>query len=105
VNISPFINNLPFGQDTTCFTSKDASGSTSQACNIVELCELASQEQQMIEIVAPMTMKRRMLPFSSYVEIVQRSRYVTLWSVVYILSHFHTFFTGPGNGSNVLLYR
>lgn len=37
VNISPFINNLPFGQSTNCFTTADASGSTSQATNIIEV--------------------------------------------------------------------
>jgi hypothetical protein len=37
VDISTFINNLPFGKDTTCFTTPDASGSTSQATNIVEV--------------------------------------------------------------------
>lgn len=30
VDISPFISNLPFGRDTTCFRTPDASGSTSQ---------------------------------------------------------------------------
>lgn len=37
VNISPFINNLPFGQGTASFTTADASGSTSQATNIMEV--------------------------------------------------------------------
>jgi predicted ABC-class ATPase len=37
VDISPFINNLPFGKDTTCFSTPDASGSTSQAANILEV--------------------------------------------------------------------
>lgn len=37
VDISTFINNLPFGKDTTNFTTPDASGSTSQASNIVEV--------------------------------------------------------------------
>lgn len=37
VDISPFINNLPFGKDTTNFSTADASGSTSQASNIVEV--------------------------------------------------------------------
>ena len=37
VDISNFINNLPFGKDTTCFSSEDASGSTSQATSIVEV--------------------------------------------------------------------
>jgi predicted ABC-class ATPase len=37
VDISPFINNLPFGRDTKCFSTLDASGSTSQATNIVEV--------------------------------------------------------------------
>ncbi|MFO7952087.1 MAG: ABC-ATPase domain-containing protein [Bacillota bacterium] len=39
VNISPFINNLPFGQDTCEFSSEEASGSTSQAANIIESLE------------------------------------------------------------------
>eukprot|EP00398_MALV-I-01_sp_L67-1_P000198 gene198-96_t len=42
VDISPFINNLPFGQDTTHFSTEDASGSTSQAANIMEALELGS---------------------------------------------------------------
>lgn len=40
VNISPFINDLPFGKGTTDFSSEDASGSTSQAANIMEALEL-----------------------------------------------------------------
>jgi len=40
VDISPFINNLPFGKQTTCFSTEDASGSTSQAANIVEVSYL-----------------------------------------------------------------
>ena len=36
VDISPFINHLPFGRDTQRFTTDNASGSTSQAANIVE---------------------------------------------------------------------
>eukprot|EP00397_Hematodinium_sp_SG-2012_P028053 GEMP01029512.1.p1 GENE.GEMP01029512.1~~GEMP01029512.1.p1 ORF type:complete len:609 (+),score=144.78 GEMP01029512.1:14-1840(+) len=39
VDISPFINNLPLGQDTTHFSTADASGSTSQAANIMEAME------------------------------------------------------------------
>jgi len=39
VNISPFISNLPFGQDTSRFSSDEASGSTSQAANIIEALE------------------------------------------------------------------
>jgi predicted ABC-class ATPase len=42
VDISSFINNLPFGKDTTSFTSDDASGSTSQASNIIEVCTTTS---------------------------------------------------------------
>lgn len=37
VDISPFISNLPFGKKTDCFASPDASGSTSQATNIMEV--------------------------------------------------------------------
>merc|ERR1719228_2174247 len=40
LDISPFISNLPQGRDTANFTSGDASGSTSQAANIVEALEV-----------------------------------------------------------------
>lgn len=36
VNISPFINDLPNKKDTVDFSTEDASGSTSQAANLVE---------------------------------------------------------------------
>ncbi|MFO8100670.1 MAG: ABC-ATPase domain-containing protein [Dehalococcoidia bacterium] len=39
VDISPFITDLPFGQDTRAFSTDDASGSTSQAANIIEALE------------------------------------------------------------------
>jgi predicted ABC-class ATPase len=39
VNISPFISNLPFGEDTAAFSTENASGSTSQAANIMEALE------------------------------------------------------------------
>ncbi len=42
-DISPFINNLPFNQDTTSFSTQNASGSTSQAVNIVEAIEAGAQ--------------------------------------------------------------
>lgn len=40
VDISPFINNLPFAQDTRRFSTDNASGSTSQAANIIEAVEM-----------------------------------------------------------------
>ena len=40
VDISPFIQNLPFDQQTTSFSTDDASGSTSQAANIIEALEI-----------------------------------------------------------------
>lgn len=40
VDIRPFINNLPFGRDTAFFTTSNASGSTSQAANIIEALEV-----------------------------------------------------------------
>ena len=43
VDISPFINNLPFGKDTTAFSTDDASGSTSQAANIIEALEVGAE--------------------------------------------------------------
>lgn len=42
VDISPFITNLPQRQPTTSFCTLDASGSTSQAANIMEALELGS---------------------------------------------------------------
>ncbi|SDK48072.1 ABC-ATPase domain-containing protein [Sediminibacillus albus] len=39
VNIAPFINDLPHKQDTSRFTTENASGSTSQAANVVEALE------------------------------------------------------------------
>ncbi len=42
VNITPFIDNLPFGRDTSSFTTDDASGSTSQASNILEAVEIGA---------------------------------------------------------------
>jgi predicted ABC-class ATPase len=38
-DISPFIDNLPFAKDTRAFSTENASGSTSQAANIVEAVE------------------------------------------------------------------
>ena len=43
VNITPFINNLPFGKSTEHFSTENASGSTSQAANIMEAIEMGSQ--------------------------------------------------------------
>lgn len=43
VDISPFINNLPFGRDTRAFSTDDASGSTSQAANIMEALEIGAE--------------------------------------------------------------
>jgi predicted ABC-class ATPase len=43
VDISPFITNLPFGRDTRAFSTEDASGSTSQAANIIEALEVGAQ--------------------------------------------------------------
>lgn len=42
VDISPFINNLPYGRDTSRFSTDDASGSTSQATNIMEAIEVGT---------------------------------------------------------------
>ena len=43
VDIRPFINNLPFGRDTSKFCTQDGSGSTTQAANIVEALEIGSK--------------------------------------------------------------
>ncbi len=43
VDIGGFISNLPFGQDTSRFTTPCASGSTSQAANIMEALEIGAR--------------------------------------------------------------
>jgi len=43
VNISPFISRLPFARNTIKFCSKNASGSTSQAANIIEALECGAE--------------------------------------------------------------
>ncbi|RMG67319.1 MAG: ATPase [Calditrichaeota bacterium] len=43
VDISPFISHLPLGQDTRSFSTEDASGSTSQAANILEALEVGAR--------------------------------------------------------------
>lgn len=43
VDISPFINNLPMRQDTVRFSTENASGSTSQAANIIEALEIGTE--------------------------------------------------------------
>jgi predicted ABC-class ATPase len=43
VDISPFIDNLPYGQDTRHFSTENASGSTSQAANIIEAMEAGAR--------------------------------------------------------------
>lgn len=42
-DISTFINNLPYESDTTSFSTENASGSTSQAANIVEAIEVGAE--------------------------------------------------------------
>lgn len=43
VDIRPFISNLPGGVDTAAFSTQDASGSTSQAANIMEALEAGAR--------------------------------------------------------------
>lgn len=43
VDISPFISHLPNGKDTAHFSTEDASGSTSQAANLMESIESGSR--------------------------------------------------------------
>ena len=43
LNIDPFISNLPFNQETFSFSTTNASGSTSQAANILEALEVGAK--------------------------------------------------------------
>ena len=52
VDISPFINHLPQGRDTAQFYTENASGSTSQAANIIEALEIvASSEEDLVPVL------------------------------------------------------
>jgi len=42
-DISPFISDLPYGRSTLSFSTKNASGSTSQAANIIEAIEAGAR--------------------------------------------------------------
>jgi predicted ABC-class ATPase len=46
VDISPFINHLPQGRDTAQFYTENASGSTSQAANIIEALEVGRRQKE-----------------------------------------------------------
>ncbi|MCC3404805.1 MAG: ABC-ATPase domain-containing protein [Microcoleus sp. PH2017_10_PVI_O_A] len=46
VDISPFINHLPQGRDTVQFYTANASGSTSQAANIIEALEVGRNAKE-----------------------------------------------------------
>jgi predicted ABC-class ATPase len=46
VDISPFINHLPQGRDNVQFSTGNASGSTSQAANIIEALEVGRRQKE-----------------------------------------------------------
>lgn len=82
VNISTFINHLPNKKDTMCFSTEDASGSTSQAANTIEAIEAGSslflidedtsatnfmvRDQLMMEVI-----QREMEPITPFHEVVR----------------------------------
>lgn len=49
VDISPFLQNMPFQMDTSCFSTENASGSTSQASSISESIEAGASAFYMDE--------------------------------------------------------
>lgn len=49
VDVSPFINHLPGGTDTTNFSTENASGSTSQAAAIIEAAESSGSKLLLID--------------------------------------------------------
>lgn len=68
VDISPFIGNLPSGTDTRTFTTTNASGSTSQAANLVEAVEagasalLIDEDTSATNFMIRDTRMRRLIP-------------------------------------------
>jgi predicted ABC-class ATPase len=94
--ISPFISNLPFGKDTVSFSTDDASGSTSQAANIIEATELGCQvllidedtsatnfmirDHRMQELVSKQ--KEPITPFVDKVKLLYRDRGISTILVI-----------------------
>lgn len=91
VDISPFIKDLPNGKDTVHFSTEDASGSTSQAANLMESIESGSnlllidedtsatnfmiRDQLMAQVITPG--EEPITPFISRVKSLYRDRGVS----------------------------
>ncbi|MDY5869137.1 MAG: ABC-ATPase domain-containing protein, partial [Lachnospiraceae bacterium] len=91
VDISPFIKDLPNGKDTVHFSTEDASGSTSQAANLMESIEGGSKlllidedtsatnfmirDQLMAQVITPG--EEPITPFISRVKSLYRDRGVS----------------------------
>lgn len=96
VNISTFINNLPANKDTRAFSTENASGSTSQAANVMEALEYGSslllidedtsatnfmiRDARMQKLIAPD--KEPITPFSSKVKPLYDDRGVSTILIV-----------------------
>ena len=96
VNISTFINNLPAKKDTRQFSTENASGSTSQAANVMEALEYESslllidedtsatnfmiRDARMQKLIAPD--KEPITPFSSKVKPLYDDRGVSTILIV-----------------------
>ena len=59
VDLRPFINHLPLGRSTERFDTDDASGSTSQAANIVEALEAGARTLLIDEDTAATMLDRK----------------------------------------------
>lgn len=80
VDISMFINDLPNKKDTRCFSTLDASGSTSQAAGIVESMEAGSHLFFLTKTPPQLTSWFVMLSCNRLFS-VRKSRSLRFWSV------------------------
>ena len=100
VDISMFINDLPNKKDTRCFSTLDASGSTSQAAGIVESMEAGSHLFFLTKTPPQLTSWFVMLSCNRLFS-VRKSRSLRFWSVqkIFIKSRISTILVAGSSGA------
>jgi len=115
-DISPFIRNLPFAVDTRAFSSENASGSTSQAANIIDAMELGAKVLVMDEdtcatnfMIRDMYMQKLVKkadePITSYIDRVRQLSVEKSISTVLALGGVGDYFEVADHVIQMIQYR
>ena len=90
LDIRPFINNLPFSRSTERFSTTNASGSTSQAANIIEAIEMGVQVLMLDEVITNFVIYKHIhVHICTHVQTCNRN--IITYTLTYIsLTHAHT---------------